>query len=265
MLSLDPSLIGMNSCASQQSFVKTLLLDTIVSGSILYWMIGLGQRASASNFFVYLSILFVFASLMNQQMAMFASFATEAKLQVYSAITLFFAILFSGYIVPVDTIPSYYVFLYWLNPFAWAYNALIVNEVYSGREEDPTAIMIANGFVTPDGEVFDRSWIGWSIVYMVTYWGCCTVGTALGLTYWRASTKISLKPHSNETIESEETNVETTNKIEIPFKALTLSFQDVCYEVTASKSKEKLLLLQNVNGVFRPGRMCALMGTSGAG
>ena len=108
--------------------LKTLLLDTIVSGSILYWMIGLGQRASASNFFVYLSILFVFASLMNQQMAMFASFATEAKLQVYSAITLFFAILFSGFIVPVDTIPSFFLFLYWLNPFAWAYNAALARK-----------------------------------------------------------------------------------------------------------------------------------------
>ena len=225
-------------------------------------MIGLGQRASASNFFVYLSILFVFASLMNQQMAMFASFATEAKLQVYSAITLFFAILFSGFIVPVDTIPPYYLVFYWINPFAWAYNALVVNEVYSGGEEDPAAVLVANGFVTADGQVFDRSWIGWSILYMIVYWLLCTIGTALGLTYWRAKSKGSSAPKTTERTEGENG---TTPKIEIPFKPLILSFQNICYEVTASTSSDKLLLLKNVNGIFRPGRMTALMGTSGAG
>jgi ABC-type multidrug transport system fused ATPase/permease subunit len=241
------------------------LLDTLVSGSVLYWMIGLGQRSSASNFFIYLSILFMFASLMNQQMAMFASFATEAKLQVYSAITLFFFILFSGFIVPVDTIPPYYLFFYWINPFAWAYNALIVNEVYSGGEENPEAVLIANGFVTPEGDVFDTSWIGWSILYMFVYWGLCTVGTALGLTYWRAPTKASSAPKSEETIEEPSDDNEESDKLEIPFKPVTLSFEDLCYEVTASTSTDKLMLLKHVDGVFRPGRMCALMGTSGAG
>lgn len=230
-------------------------------------MIGLGQRESASNFFTYLSILFIFASLMNQQMAMFASFATEAKLQVYSAITLFFAILFSGFIVPVGTIPPYYLIFYWINPFAWAYNALVVNEVYSGREEDPEAVLIANGFVTPDGEVFDRSWIGWSILYMIIYWGLCTIGTALGLTFWRSTSKGSSAPKTSETTPEEDSEEEnsSTGRIEIPFKPLTLSFQDLCYEVTASTSNDKLMLLEHINGVFCPGRMTALMGTSGAG
>ncbi len=228
-------------------------------------MIGLGQRASASNFFVYLSILFIFASLMNQQMAMFASFATEARLQVYSAITLFFAILFSGFIIPVDTIPPYFLVFYWLNPFAWAYNALIVNEVYSGREDNPEAILIANGFVTPDGQAFDRTWIGWSITYMIIYWILSTVATALGLSYWRATSKVSSKPSTSDKTDDEYSSGRASNKIEIPFKPLTLSFQDLCYEVTASTSKEKLMLLKHINGVFRPGRMCALMGSSGAG
>ena len=228
-------------------------------------MIGLGQRSSASNFFIYLSVLFVFSCLMNQQMAMFASFTTDAKLQGYSAITLFFAILFSGFIVPVDTIPWYYLIFYWINPFAWAYNALIVNEVYSGGEEDPQAALIANGFVTPQGEAFGTAWIGWSIIYMFIYWGLCTVGTALGLTYWRAAVKASSAPKTIETVDEARDYNEEMDRMEIPFKPVTLSFQDLSYEVTASTSKDKLMLLKSVNGIFRPGRMCALMGTSGAG
>lgn len=201
---------------------------------------------------------------MNQQMAMFASFATEASLQAYAAVTLFFFILFSGFIIPIATIPTYYMVFYALNPFAWAYNALIVNEVYSGREENPVATLIANGVVRPNGEVFDESWIKWSILYMIFYWFLCTIGTALGLSYWRATTKGFSAPSISESGDQELSEV-PENKIEIPFKPVTLSFHDVCYEVTASTSKERLLLLRNIDGVFHPGRMCALMGASGAG
>jgi ABC-type multidrug transport system fused ATPase/permease subunit len=183
---------------------------------------------------------------------------------VYSAVTLFFFILFSGYIIPIATIPPYYMAFYALNPFAWAYNALIVNEVYSGREENPEAILKANGVVRPNGEVFDESWIKWSILYMTFYWFLCTVGTALGLSYWRATTRGSSSPKTSESLDVNRSE-ELENKIEIPFKPVTLSFQDICYEVTASTSKEKMMLLKNVSGVFHPGRMCALMGASGAG
>jgi len=202
---------------------------------------------------------------MNQKMAMFASFATEGKLQVYAAITLFFFILFSGFIIPIASIPKYYMMFYALNPFAWAYNALVVNEVYSGREEDPIAILIANGIVRPNGEVFDESWIKWSILYMILYWFLCTIGTALGLSYWRPTTQGTSSTMTSKNIEDTADEVVEQNKIEIPFKPVILSFQDICYEVTASTSKEKLQLLKNINGIFRPGRMCALMGTSGAG
>jgi ABC-type multidrug transport system ATPase subunit len=39
----------------------------------------------------------------------------------------------------------------------------------------------------------------------------------------------------------------------------------VCYDVKASTSNEDLRLLHNINGFFKAGRMCALMGESGAG
>jgi len=53
--------------------------------------------------------------------------------------------------------------------------------------------------------------------------------------------------------------------LDLPFTKVDLSFHDICYEVTASQTNEKLKLLKNINGVFRAGRMCALMGSSGAG
>eukprot|EP00934_Nitzschia_sp_Nitz4_P008875 Nitzschia sp. Nitz4//scaffold239_size30010//18370//23136//NITZ4_008013-RA/size30010-snap-gene-0.33-mRNA-1//1//CDS//3329543571//8865//frame0 len=245
---------------------QTLLLDTIVSGSVLYWMIGLGGRSSFLNYFVFLVILFVFATLMNQLMGMYASFSSESRLQVFSAVTLFVGILFSGFIVPVATIPEFYLWLYWLNPFAWTYNALVVNEAYSGRWEDPELLLAANGFVKPDGTVFDDMWIGLGLFYMISFWLLTVVGTALGLTHWRAPTSTGTVPRKPTTPAIDSSgSVDAGYRIEMPFKPLTLAFEDLSYEVTASTTKESLKLLKGVSGIFRPGRLCALMGTSGAG
>jgi len=84
-------------------------------------MIGLADREDPTNFFIYLSLLVVFAILMAQQLAVFASFASANMLNAYSACIILFYLLFSGFIVSPATIPLYYVWLYWLDPFAWIY------------------------------------------------------------------------------------------------------------------------------------------------
>jgi ABC-type bacteriocin/lantibiotic exporter with double-glycine peptidase domain len=92
----------------------------------------------------------------------------------------------------------------------------------------------------------------------------CAVGTGAGLTYVRdAGGAAPPKPVAEQMANDNEEDDEVTT--EIPFKPVSLSFSDICYEVTASTSNEQLKLLNNVNGVFRAGRLCALMGSSGAG
>ena len=49
------------------------------------------------------------------------------------------------------------------------------------------------------------------------------------------------------------------------FVPVTLAFKDLSYEVKSSTGLEMLCLLNNVSGVFLAGRICALMGESGAG
>jgi hypothetical protein len=140
-----------------------------------------------------------------------------------------------------------------------------LNEVYSGRWSNPDAILIANGFVKSDGSVLDAAYIGWGVLYMTIYWIVCCICTALGLTYATDSNGAgAVLEKIVDSGDVQETN-QDQSIIVIPFKPLTLSFQNLCYEVTASTSKEKLMLLKNVNGIFHPGRMCALMGSSGAG
>jgi len=162
------------------------------------------------------------------------------------------------------------------NPFAWIYRGLVVNEVRSGAWDDPGRMLQNIGFVGVHGKPFGMVWVGYAFAYAIPYSLLCTVLTALGLTFvrnkgGRASSddrpSDSNRQQSCFSVEHGSAIVEAPSsiEIEIPFQPVTLSFKDICYTVTASTSKDELKLLTNVNGIFRPGRMCALMGTSGAG
>ena len=150
-----------------------------------------------------------------------------------------------------------------------------------------TRILLNNGFVDRDGIPFGEEWVGLAYAYTIPYTLVCVVLTALGLTYVRSdgggstgapssslaggtgggeSTPVFQEEivDTNEDVEANN-NMNGKQRIEIPFKPVTLSFCDICYNVTASTSKEPLQLLNNICGIFRPGRMCSLMGSSGSG
>lgn len=200
-------------------------------------------------------------------MAAFASFASESKLQVYAACFLFFSILFGGYIISGDAIPKYFIWLYYLNPFQWAYNALILNEVYSGRYENPQAILEANGFVNLGDAVLKGDWIWWGLLFLVVYFLSCTTITAVGLAY-SAKRRLgggAIVGAAPEDMNDECSSVSADDSTQVSmsrfsFRPVTLSFKQLSYEVKASTSSERLLLLNDISGIFYPGRMCALMG-----
>jgi ABC-2 type transporter len=238
-------------------FVVKTIADTVTFATIMYYQIGLAGRVEPINFFTYLAILVTFAILMNTQLSLFASFASGAQVQVYSSVTLLAMMLFGGFIIPPDAIPAYYLWIYWWNPFAWAYRALVVNEFYSDRWDDPTQILDDNGFVDPTGTVYGSDWVGLSFLFMVPYLLFCCFLSAVGLTYVRSNARNTTEIAPNQS--KVEKNNQSPERVEIPFKPVTLSFHDICYEVTASTTNEQLLLLKKVNGIFRPGQMCALM------
>lgn len=87
--------------------------------------------------YIFLFTSLVFAVLMIQQLAVFASFSKASMLNAYSACVILLLILFSGFIVSPGSIPSYLYFFYWWNPFAWTYRALVVSEFRSDRWLNP--------------------------------------------------------------------------------------------------------------------------------
>jgi ABC-type multidrug transport system fused ATPase/permease subunit len=237
-----------------------------------------GLTTSASNFFIYIALLFVFSVVMNQQLAIFTAIAeNKSGVQACSAVILLFFVVFCGFLVSPDVIPNYYMWLYWWNPLAWAYRGLVLNEFTSSDWDWTTlssgqragdAVLEYTGFVH-NGDVFGKEWIGYTFAYLVPYALICTLVQSLCLEYVRVEPRGSPSPPEDETEESDIENMEIGDAdqgaVEIPFKPVTLTFTDICYDVKASTGKEKLRLLNDVNGIFKAGRMCALMGSSGAG
>lgn len=276
-----PYVLGRALALLPQAFI-----DVMIFGSIIYWMVGLAPCGQL--FFIYIAILFIFSLVMNQMLSIFAGISkTKTGVQGIGSCILLMLILTCGFIVTPDNIPVYYRWIYWCNPLAWAYRALLVNEFTSpgydtvieetGRTVGYT-ILLTTGFVDGNGDPFGEDWIAYAFAYMVPFWTVCTIISGLCLKFIRvegiSSNMTSMDDHVSEHANGYTTNGKVVGDTErtdgsaemtIPFKPVTLSFENICYDVTASKGKETLRLLHNVDGVFEAGKMVALMGSSGSG
>jgi ABC-2 type transporter len=244
-------------------------MDCVNFGTILYYMVGLAPQAS--YFFSFLGVVFVFNILMTELLFIFSTFAmTKALVQVASACLVFFFMLFCGFVIAPNTIPHYYTWIYWYNPLAWSYRAVVVNEFTSSKypQEEGEAILKFLGFVDSQGDPFTRDWILWGFVFMLSHILLSLLVSGLILHSVRVNGE---SPPSFEAVEkadqelrqqSEQAGGDSTN-VNIPFKPITLSFEQISYDVKASTGEENLRLLHSISGCFRAGRMCALMGESG--
>ena len=105
-----------------------------------------------------------------------------------------------------------------------------------------------------------RVWIGYSFAFLLPY------TLLFGIITWLALKYVRIEPDRQHVKKDVSIGKDKeTEEITVPFIPVDLSFENLVYEVTASTSKDKLRLLNEVSGVFKAGRMCALMGSSGAG
>lgn len=140
---------------------------------------------------------------------------------------------------------------------AWCLQGLASNEFMSSRYPSGRDILEIRGFQV------GSEWIGYSFAYMIPYMLVCTAVLGAALKYntiepeqFHVKDKKKLAigkagiPHSQESLSS----------FNLPFIPVDLTFDKIVYEVTASTTGEPLRLLNEVSGIFKAGRMCALMG-----
>ena len=188
------------------------------------------------------------------------SFRTAQHVQSVSIVVLLVMTMFSGFIVYPSEIPHYAKWIIWINPIAWAYNGFLSIEFTSGKYDATKTCMDVTSFLENRGFRISRYWILWSFISIIVFTIVATTGLVLVLRYSRFQV-YKKKKKSLEDDGMEEHNQENN----ISFTQINLTFENICYDVKASTGDETLRLLDNVSGAMMAGRMCALMGSSGAG
>ncbi|KAL2922698.1 ABC transporter G family member 32, partial [Bienertia sinuspersici] len=198
-----------------------------------------------------------------------------------------------GFILSRDSIPKWWIWGYWVSPLMYAKNAASMNE-FLGHSWDKK---VGNGTL-PLGVMLLKA----RSLFSESYWYWIGAGALLGymilfnillmlfLTYLnplgvrQAVIFKDKHQHNNQEEEQENTSVELGEYLQhsfsyngkevkkkgmvLPFQRLSMAFSNICYYVdvpTQGVMMDKLQLLHNVTGAFRPGILTALVGVSGAG
>ena len=256
--------------------LPTSIIDALFYGTVIYWFTGLAynEGASAANFFVFLLLVLVTAYSSGLMFSIFsATIKDRPTAQACMSITIVVLVLFSGFTVQPDVIPAYWIWVYWINLFAWMLRALLVNEYQSGKYDVETypgsgetvgdTILTRFGF-TLNGEAFGYEWVWWGVLFALALCIVSVWGSVFSLKKIRFETGKSLAAHMMDSgDDDDEPAEEVVQEVVLDFQKVNLTFKDIHYTVTSSITKEPIPLLNGITGFLAAGKMTALMGESG--
>ncbi|ORZ02812.1 ABC-2 type transporter-domain-containing protein [Syncephalastrum racemosum] len=266
-----------------------------------YFLMGL--NLSAGRFFTYFITVFFLNMGMNGYFRMFGTFTDRFMLATQtSGVIVILLYNYCGFMINYKFMHPWLYWIYWMNPIAWGYKALIVNEmsgqVYScegagnsipygpGYDDWNYRVCTMKGgnpgenFVRGDDYLrnalsFEPNQL-WApdFLVLVGYFLLFTFVTAAAMEWLSASksstlTKLYLpgKAPKPRTIEEEDERrrkqQEVTDNMDAIATGTTFSWQHVNYTVPFKGGP--LQLLNDVSGIVKPGHLTALMGSSGAG
>ncbi|KAI3967774.1 hypothetical protein MKX01_039166 [Papaver californicum] len=115
-------------------FIPFLLAVSILFSVPVYWLVGLNPSFTAFTFFIFMVWLIVImaSSLVLFLSAISPDFISGNSL-ICTVLGAFF--LFSGYFIPKDSIPKYWLFMYYLSMYKYPLDSLLINEYWNMREK----------------------------------------------------------------------------------------------------------------------------------
>lgn len=265
------------------------VLEAVVWSCAVYYTVGFAP--AAERFFRFMLLLFV---LHQMALGLFRMIATLARDMIiantFSSAALLAIFLLGGFIVPKDMIKPWWVWAYWVSPLSYAQDAVAVNEFTATRwmkthSAGNTTVgqSILNLHNLPTNGGWYWKGLGILLLYSVIFNGIVTIALAYLNPLKKAQAIIPIDNSGDNDLQDggqdkESTTNATSIKIEkktgmiLPFQPLTMTFHNVNYYVDMPKAmkergapEKRLQLLSDVSGVFSPGALTALVGSSGAG
>ncbi|KAJ6794307.1 ABC transporter G family member 41-like isoform X1 [Iris pallida] len=268
------------------------LVESFIWTAITYYVIGYSPEAR--RFFQQFLLLFALHLASTSLFRFLASLSrTRVAATLAGQLSLSISMIFGGLILPRTSIPAWLGWGFWLSPMTYAEIGIMNNEFQAPRWQKMTSESITVGQEILRGRQLDfQGYFYWlSVAALFGFTLLFNICYTLALTYLKNSgtPKLILSKQQVLMRKAEEgsgTKEELKNKpsevppesaarrgsIAIPFKPLTITFQDVSYFIETpqkmgepSSTKNRLQLLHGITGAFRPGILTALMGVSGAG
>ncbi|XP_050380227.1 pleiotropic drug resistance protein 3-like isoform X2 [Argentina anserina] len=269
-------------------------LDAFLWTALTYY--GIGYSPEPERFFKQFILLFlvhqVAISLFRLVASLVRNPSVAATVGLFSLIVIF---LFGGFIIPKSSLPAWLEWGFWVSPLAYAEIGASINEFHASRWQKVLSsnVTIGQQALINRGLNFSDYFYWISIGALLGFWMVFNLGFTWALSY-------SKSPGSSRTIISHErfcrlkkketldhscqekevsclntditTLASTNGGTVLPFEPIIISFEKLQYFIdTPQKLREqgfqpnRLQLLQDITGAFRPGILTALMGVSGAG
>ncbi|KAJ8660040.1 hypothetical protein O0I10_004267 [Lichtheimia ornata] len=257
----------------------------------------------AGRWFTYFIILIFINLAMNGFFRFFGTITSSFFVATQVSGALFVALVtYSGYVIPYQTQHPWLYWIYWINPLAYGYRAIVSNELtgqhYScdglgnsvpygpGYDDWNYKVCTMQGgnpgedFVLGDDYLFAarrfRTWWRWAPDFVVVV-GFFLFFTALNclamekiqLKSSGSLTKLYLPGKAPKPRTDEEENARREHQAHITDNmakvstGTTFSWHNVNYTVPVKGGTRQLL--NDISGIVRPGHLTALMGSSGAG
>ncbi|KAL5778742.1 hypothetical protein ACOSQ2_009479 [Xanthoceras sorbifolium] len=266
------------------------VLEAVVWSCVVYYTVGFAP--GPGRFFRFMFLLFSIHQMALGLFRMMASLARDMVIaNTFGSAALLIIFLLGGFIIPKDMIKPWWVWGFWVSPLSYGQRAISVNEFSATRWMENSAIgnnTVGYNVLQAHSLPSDDYWYWIGVIVLLLYSFLFNGLVTLALAYLNpirtSRTTIPLdateENYAGEGVNNQETEPSTKSCQEgskkkgmiLPFEPLAMTFHNVNYFVDMPKAmaskgvpEKKLQLLSNVSGVFLPGVLTALVGSSGAG
>ncbi|KAF6153601.1 hypothetical protein GIB67_027468 [Kingdonia uniflora] len=266
------------------------IIEAVVWSCIVYYTVGFAP--SAGRFFCYMLMLFSVHQMALGLFRMMASITRDIIIaNTLGSAALLLIFLQGGFIVPKEMIKPWWTWAFWLSPLSYAQRAISVNEFTATRwmERSKYAnstvgynVLHSHGLPTEDYWYWlgVGAMLGYAIIFNIVVTLALAYLNPLQNAYAQTTVPLNVEEHESESNDvnghmSELRPVHGKAEISkkgmiLPFQPLSMTFHNVNYFVDMPKEmkdipEKRLQLLSDVSGVFSPGVLTALVGSSGAG
>jgi len=106
----------------------TVFVKTMCYALAIYFLAGLNLGKFGERFAYYIVVLFFLSLFISTYARLLSTMGNKDLASALGGVALIVMVMFSGFLVPYDSIPNFLIWLYWISPVQWAYHALLINE-----------------------------------------------------------------------------------------------------------------------------------------